>query len=89
MEWSELAGEGKVVGLTSIAIVPAAMAAKGFGRDRPYLTGVVALREGPSLAARLAVADGAGLEVGAPVRADFVEEGEGEDHSVTLVFRPE
>ena len=92
MTWQELQGNGTVVGFTSIAIVPASMAARGYGRDRPYLTGIVALREGPSVAARIEVGDTTsveqGVHVGMPVSADFVEEADGEETIMTLVFRP-
>jgi uncharacterized OB-fold protein len=68
------------------------MAAKGYGRDKPYLTAIVALDEGPSTTARIEVDSTEDLEksihVGMAVRADFVEETEGEDMKVTLVFRP-
>ena len=92
MAWEELEGQGTVTGVTSIAIVPTGMAAKGFGRDNPYLTGIVTLKEGPGVSARIEATDADGVEreveVGTPVRADFLEETEGEDTRVTLVFRP-
>ena len=86
MAWAELRGEGTVVGFTSIAVVPTAMAARGFGRDRPYLTGLVALKDGPNVAARIEAA-GDAASVGTPVRADFIEESDGDRKKVTLVFR--
>ena len=92
MAWQELKGEGTIIGFTSIAIVPTAMAAKGFGRDKPYLTAIVSLAEGPTITARVEVSDSENLErsveVGTPVRAYFPEETVGEEKSVTLVFRP-
>ena len=47
MGWQELSGKGKVVGYTSITIVPTGMAAKGYGRDKPYWSAVVQTEEGP------------------------------------------
>ena len=86
MAWAELGGEGTVVGFTSITIVPTAMAARGFGRDRPYLTGLVALKDGPNVATRIEATEDA-VSVGTPVRADFLEESDGDRKRVTLVFR--
>ncbi|MDP6403052.1 MAG: OB-fold domain-containing protein [SAR202 cluster bacterium] len=92
LAWEELGGAGTILGFTSITISPTAMAAKGYGRDKPYLTAIVALDEGPSTTARIEVDSTEDLEksihVGMAVRADFVEETEGEDMKVTLVFRP-
>ena len=92
MTVEDLSGRGCVVGITSITIAPSAMAAKGYGRKRPYVTGVVALDEGPGLTARIELSQDDGLRieerVGMPVVADFEEEGEGDERSVTLVFRP-
>ena len=92
LAWEELGGAGTILGFTSITIVPTAMAAKGYGRDKPYLTAIVALDEGPSMTARIEVDATEDLEksvhVGMAVKADFVEEAEGEDTKVTLVFRP-
>ena len=92
MTVEDLSGRGRVVGITSITIAPSAMAAKGYGRKRPYVTGVVALDEGPGVTARIELSEDDGLRiedrVGMAVVADFEEEGEGDERSVTLVFRP-
>ena len=92
LAWEELGGAGTILGFTSITISPTAMAAKGYGRDKPYLTAIVALDEGPSTTARIKVDATEDLEksihVGMAVKAGFVEETEGEDTKVTLVFRP-
>ena len=89
MTWAELQGDGTVAGVTSIAIVPAAMAAKGFGRDNPYVTAIVNLKEGPSVTARIEMGGTSdAAHVGMAVRADFLEEAGGDDKVVTLVFRP-
>ncbi len=88
MSAEELSGRGRVAAVTSIAIPPSAMAAKGYGRRRPYVTGVVTLEEGPSLTARIDLPEhlGGSLQdrVGMPVTAAF----EDEEGSVTLIFRP-
>jgi uncharacterized OB-fold protein len=92
MEWAELRGEGTVIGFTNVAIAPSVMAAKGYGRDTPYVTAIVALKEGPTVAARIEAADAGGagqdVRVGMPVRADFLKEPDGKDRRHTLVFKP-
>lgn len=92
MAKEELGGEGTVIGFTSITVSPTALAARGYGRDRPYLTAVVALNEGPCVPARLEVEATQNLEqyasVGMAVKADFIEETDGENTRTTLVFRP-
>ena len=92
MTWSELKGEGTIIGFTSIAIVSTDMAGKGYGRDNPYLTAIVALKNGPNVAARIEVGDDKDLQgrvrVGTPVNADFLEETVGDAKRTTLVFRP-
>ena len=90
MTWAELQGEGTIVGFTAIAIVPANMAAKGFGRDNPYATAVISLAEGPGITARVEAAEGEGpgVYVGMPVKASFVEEASGDQVVSIPVFRP-
>ena len=53
MEWYEFSGKARLSTFTCISIVPLHMEAKGFGRDNPYCTGIVALEEGPRLSARI------------------------------------
>ena len=92
MSLEQLSGEGVVAGITSISIVPSAMAARGYGRKKPYATGVVALTEGPSVTARIELPEDTDAEiqdhVGMEVKAGFEDESDGEESRVTLVFRP-
>jgi uncharacterized OB-fold protein len=87
MEWVELSGEGVVVAFTSIVVAPATMAQQGYGRDKPYLSGFVALKEGPTVPARIESPQHP-VRVGMPVKADFLEESSSEHKKLTLVFRP-
>ena len=87
MEWIELSGEGKLVAFTSILVPPAAMAKRGYGRDKPYLSGFVSLKEGPTIPARIDSSEKP-VYVGMPLTADFVEEFVGEENQLSLVFRP-
>ena len=92
MAWAELEGEGKILGFTSISIPPSAMTAKGYGRNNPYLSALVEFKEGPFITGRIDGADAnnaeQSLQVGMPVQAGFLEEGEGEEKQASLVFRP-
>ena len=88
MEWVELSGEGVVAAFTSIAVVSAAMAERGYGNGRPYVTGFVALKEGPTVAARIEGGNRT-VHVGMRVQADFLEESSpAEGNPTTLIFRP-
>jgi len=87
MEWAELKGTGKLRAFTVIYVAPTAMVEKGYGRDRPYVSAVVELDEGPRLAARLVGVDTATPEkirLGLPVRAEFEDAG---DERKQVVFR--
>ena len=67
------------------------MAAKGYGRDKPYLSAVVQTEEGPGITAMLEgfdAADPGAVSIGMPVMAAFKEEGEGEEAKKSLVFEP-
>lgn len=90
MEWVEFKGAGKLAAFTSIYIAPTAMIEAGYGRDKPYLAGVVKLEEGPKISGRILGMDASKPEevkIGAPVVAEFIEHGEGEARKKTLAFR--
>ncbi len=91
MTLEELSGQGKLAGFTSISIVPTAMAQEGYGREKPYLTGVVALAEGPRIAARLVDMDAdkpQEVKIGTNLQAVFQDtEHEGQKR-VVLAFGP-
>lgn len=91
MTLEELSGRGTLAGFTSINIVPTAMAQEGYGRDKPYLTGVVALVEGPRIATRLADMDASKpqeVKIGTSLQVVFQDtEHEGQKR-VTLAFGP-
>jgi len=88
MAWVELSGKGAVVAFTSISVVPAIMAKRGYGRDRPYLSGFVRLKEGLTIPARIEESRETAVSIGTAVKAEFREESTGEQEHVTLVFRP-
>ena len=92
MEWQELSGIGKLTGFTAIAIAPGFMAKQGYGRQKPYLTGVVQLTEGPSVSGRIEGMDPSIPEkvaIGTEVEAVFLENSDAaEGHLVMLGFKP-
>ncbi|HEX7972795.1 MAG TPA: Zn-ribbon domain-containing OB-fold protein [Anaerolineales bacterium] len=90
MEWVELGGRGKLAAFTAISIGPTSMNDQGYGRDNPYVTGIVELDEGVRISARILGVDAkhpAGIRVGLPLRVEFIEQGEGKQ--AVLGFRAE
>ncbi len=91
MEWFQFNGKGKLSAFTSIVVAPPAMAKEGFGRNNPYIVGVVGLDEGVKTVARIVGVDAKKpdqLKVGTPLKADFVVKGEDGVKLTTLFFRP-
>jgi uncharacterized protein len=73
-QWIRLAGTGRLVAFTSISVVPPEMTKEGFGRDNPYVVGVVDLDEGVRAVARIVGVDARHPEtisVGMRVKAEF------------------
>jgi uncharacterized OB-fold protein len=91
LEWVEFKGRGKLAALTSIVVVPPAMAREGFGRNNPYIVGVVELDEGVKAVARIMGVDAKNpdqIRVGTPLQADFLSKGDGPERQISLVFKP-
>ena len=57
VEWYEFSGKGRLSTFTCISIVPVFMAKRGYGRDKPYCTGIVTLLEGPRISALITGVD--------------------------------
>jgi len=88
--WVELSGKGKLAAFTSIFIAPTAMIEAGYGRDKPYLAGVLELEEGVKISAQILGLDATKPEevkIGTELEAEFVERGEGEKKKAFLAFR--
>ncbi len=82
MAWAELPGKGKLAAYTAIAVAPGFMAARGYGRDKPYCTGIVELAEGPRISARILGVDASqpeGIAIGIAVRIIFPGDPKGPD----------
>lgn len=91
LEWVELSGEGQLAAYTVIAIAPTMMLEAGYGRKKPYCTGVVTLAEGPRVSAQILgvnVADPVSIQIGTPLKAAFVERGPEEAKKTYLAFEP-
>ena len=89
MEWHQFSGRGRLSAFTCISVVPAALAAQGYGRDNPYCSGIVALEEGPRLSARIAGVDAAQpqhIPTGLAVALNLAASAAGEPPG--LVFEP-
>lgn len=88
--WIEFSGKGRLLAFTSIFIAPTAMIEAGYGRDNPYLAGVVELDEGAKISAQILGMDARKPEevrIGTFLQAEFVERGEGESKKTFLAFR--
>lgn len=91
MEWTSFQGAGKLTAFTSIAVAPPAMAKEGFGRNNPYVVGVVELVEGNKIVGRIIGLDAKkpeNIKVGSPLKAEFVHAGPGSSQPTYLAFRP-
>ena len=91
MEWEAVSGTGHLAAFTCIAIGPAFMAEEGFGRDNPYVTGVVELDEKARVVARIEGVDARhpeSIAVGTPMRARFLHRGSEDAPRTFLAFEP-
>ena len=91
MAWEQLSGHGKLAAFTTVYIAPTAMIEAGYGRDNPYVTGIVALDEGPSISGQIVGVDAKGardVAVGMPLQAIFVTREEGDARRTFLAFEP-
>ena len=90
LNWIEFNGKAILVAFTSIYIAPTAMVEAGYGRNKPYLAGVVELDEGVKISAQILGVDASKpeeVEIGTPLKAEFVERGEGDSKKIALAFR--
>ena len=91
MEWFQFKGAGKLAAFTSIVIAPPFMAKEGFNKNNPYVVGVVELEEGTKIVGRITGVEARkpdGIQVGAPLKAEFIRSGQGPDEKTYLAFRP-
>lgn len=89
LEWRELVGKGKLAAFTSVYVGPSAMLAEGFGRDNPYVTGIVELEEGVMISARILGVDARQPQIawiGRSVAVSYLDRGEGQEKCTVLAF---
>jgi len=89
LEWVQLSGRGHLAAFTSVYIGPTFMNEEGFGRDKPYLTGIVELEEGVRISARLLGLDPGypdQIALGIPVQVVYLKIGQEEDLRPQLAF---
>jgi uncharacterized OB-fold protein len=92
MVWMEMPLKGHLAAFTTIHIAPTAMIEAGYGRDNPYCSGIVELENGLSISAQILGVDAnqpGEIEIGTPVKAEFIKRGEGEEARAFLAFRAE
>jgi uncharacterized OB-fold protein len=90
LEWAETSGVGKLAGFTVVSIAPTFMVAQGYGRDKPYVSGIVELEEGVKVSARITGVDATKpeeIKVGTLLTVDFITVGEGEKAKTYLAFK--
>lgn len=76
MEWVEMKGTGKLAAFTAISVGPTCTIAEGYGRNNPYLVGIVKMDEGPKICGRIKGLDAKKpetIKVGTPVAVEFME----------------
>ena len=91
MEWVEMSGRGRLAAFTCIAIAPPFMMAQGYGRNRPYCSGVVELEEGGKVDARIEGVDPTRpetIKVGMPLKVKFLHREGGDPPETYLGFEP-
>jgi len=92
LKWVEFNGKAKLAAFTSIYIAPTVMITEGYGRDNPYLVGVVELDEGVKISAQILGMDAnqpEAIHIGSSLKVEFLERGEGEARKTFLAFRVE
>ena len=90
MYWVDLPEKGELGAFTTIHIAPTAMIEAGYGRDNPYVSGIVRLENGLSISAQILGLDATKpeqIKIGTPLQAEFLERGEGDEKQTFLAFR--
>lgn len=91
MEWVETSGKGRLAAFTVVYIAPTFMIEQGYGRDKPYISGIVEMDEGPRISAHILGLDPTrpeAIKIGTPLVVDFIELTSGEKSHTYLAFRP-
>lgn len=87
MKWEPMSGEGKLAAFTAVHIAPTFMTQQGYGRNKPYLSGVVELTEGVKISAQIEGIDATkpeSIQLDTPLIVEFLER----EDQVYLTFKP-
>lgn len=90
MVWSQLPEKGKLIAYTSVYIAPTAMIEAGYGRDKPYISGIVELENGLKISAQVVGLDATQpekIKIGTKVTAEFIERGDDDQKKTFLAFK--
>ena len=88
--WVEVGLEGELIAFTIVHIAPTAMIEAGYGRENPYCSGIIKLTDGLMISAQILgvdVNDPENIRIGTPLKAEFIDQGEGDGKSSKLAFR--
>jgi uncharacterized OB-fold protein len=91
MEWISFSGEGTLAAFTAISVGPSHMVEQGFDRTHPYVSGIVELEDGVRVAANILGVDAhhpEAIQIGIPVKVEFLQSTAEETRKTTLAFRP-
>ena len=91
LAWVPLSASGTLVAFTTVHIGLTVMQEAGYGREKPYCAGIVHLEDGPSISAQILDVDAGhpeGIKIGTPLKAAFINRGEGDSSHTILAFRP-
>jgi uncharacterized OB-fold protein len=89
MVWVEFSGEGTLQAFTVVHIAPSFMIEAGYGRDKPYCSGIVRLVEGPAISAQILGVDARhpeAIDIGSRLQVRFVERKTGPETRTFLAF---
>ena len=90
MEWVEIEGKGTLSAFTIIHIAPTAMIEAGYGREKPYCSGIVQLDGGPAISAQILgvdVDDPTSIKIGTRLELEIIRRGDGDAEKAFLGFR--
>ncbi len=91
LEWITYSGRGRLAAFTCIRVVPPLMQSWGYGRQKPYCSGVVELNEGGRVVALIDDVDPTrpqDITVGMPLAVKYLRQGTGEAVETMLAFAP-
>ncbi len=91
MEWVEVTGRGKLAAFTCIYVAPPFMMAQGYGRNNPYVSGVIDLEDGGRVDARIEGVDPERpeeIKVGTPMKVKFIHRKDIDPEETYLGFEP-